>query len=427
MAHPVVVFEDQGYINLQPLTYTRPACRLRCGIVTLWEKVAAAYPGAAVVIHTRDYIGPVVAEELPKVSVNQLNGTAALLINGRLVAPADLGKTIPLDGDDRAYVCNGEIVAARVSGGKCAEVAKLIAAGPLPNGWADGLKTQTVELPLIKYSWDLIRHNPKQIAADFARLGLSGKIAGKVHESAVLTVRENIHVAEGATVQPGAILMADDGPIYIGPGAKVMAGAVLQGPVSLGPKSAIKMLAKIYEGTSIGEYCKIGGEVEECIFQAYSNKQHDGFKGHSFYGEWINMGADANNSDLKNNYGNVKVSINGKPVDSGSMFVGSTVGDHSKSGINSMFNTGTVVGVGCNLFGGDFPPKYVPSFCWGGAAGFVQHELDKFLATAAKVMGRRDRQLTPAHRHMLETVFKLTGAERSAFTKQYAGARVGEG
>ncbi|MCP4589963.1 MAG: hypothetical protein GY842_04410 [bacterium] len=412
MAGPVVVFEDQGHSNLHPLTYTRPACRLRCGIVTLWEKVAAAYPSTPMVLNTREHVAGVVAEEIKEVKVNTLAGDSALLINGRLVAPADLAKTIPLDGGDVAYVCEGQIVAARVSGGKCAEVAKLIAKGPLPDGWADGLKTETVELPLIQYPWDLVTHNPAQIGADFARLRLGGRVAGTVHESAVLDGKDNIHIAEGAEVHPGAILMAHEGPICIGPDATVMAGAVLEGPISVGRKSSIKILAKIYEGTSIGEFCKVGGEVEESIFQAYSNKQHDGFIGHAFFGEWVNLGADTNNSDLKNNYGNVRVKINGREIDSGSMFVGTTMGDHSKSGINTMFNTGTVVGVGCNCYGAGFPPKYMPSFLWGGAEGFVEHQLDKFLGTAEKVMGRRKRQMTAAYRTMLQKVFELTAAER---------------
>ncbi len=418
MSNAVVIFEDQGYSNLLPLTYTRPACRLRCGIVTLWEKIAAAYPGTALVIHTRDYVAPVVAAELDNVTVNALGGTSALLVNGRLVAPADLAEKIPAAGKDCVYSNGGEIIAARISGGKCADVARLIAAGqPLPDGWADGLARREIDLPVINYPWDLISKNAAQISADFDRMRLGGKMGGTVHESAVLAGQQHIHIADGAKIQPGAILMADGGPIYIGPGAKVMAGAVLEGPVAVGAKSAIKILAKIYEGTSIGEYCKVGGEVEECIFQAYSNKQHDGFIGHSFFGEWINLGADTNNSDLKNNYGNVKVAIDGKQVDSGSMFVGSTVGDHSKAGINTMLNTGTVIGVGCNLYGGDFPPKYVPSFCWGGAAGFVAHELDKFLATAERVMARRDRQLTPAHRAMLTKVFELTKTQRAEVLK----------
>ena len=418
MTRQLVIFEDEGYTNLLPLTWTRPATRLRCGIVNLWEKVVAAYSDAEIVIHTRDYVAPVVAEEIPKVKVNSLGAASALLINGRAVAPHNIAQLIPLSGDDRVYLSGGEVVAARLGGGRLTAIAKLIESGaPLAKGWTDGIATQEVDVPVIKYPWDLITQNPKQIEADFARMGLAGKCAGIVHDSAVLTDMNRIHVADGAEVQAGAILIADGGPIYIGPGAKVMAGAVVEGPASVGAKSSIKILAKIYEGTSIGEFCKIGGEVEECIFQAYSNKQHDGFKGHSFFGEWINVGADSNNSDLKNNYSTVRVKINGQEIDSGSLFVGSTVGDHSKSGINSMINTGTVIGVGCNLYGGDFPPKYIPSFCWGGAAGFVEHQLEKFLSTAERVMGRRKRELTAAHRAMLTKVYELTRDERARIIK----------
>lgn len=412
MSSTVVIFEDSGYRNLLPLTHTRPACRLRCGIETLCEKVRAAFDGKTFVLHARREVADVAAVEIPNITVNAVSSESALFVNGRLIAPPDFAKIISIDGDDCAYVCGKDVVAARISGALLKKVGELMEAGPLPDGWASDLKKVNVELPLIKYPWDLISNNPGQIKSDFQRMGLGGKVAGKVHESATLVDKANIHIADGAQVHPGAILIAEGGPIYVGPGAKVMAGAVLEGPVSIGPKSAVKMLAKIYEGTSMGAFCKVGGEVEECIFQAYSNKQHDGFVGHAFFGEWVNLGADTNNSDLKNNYGNVKVTIDGKQIDSGSMFVGSTVGDHSKTGINTMLNTGTVIGVGCNVYGADFPPKYVPSFCWGGAAGMVEHELPKFIDTAQRVMGRRDRELTPAHRKMLEKVHRDTADER---------------
>ena len=413
MTRPVAVFEDAEHVWLGPLTYTRPACRLRCGIQTLWEKIAAAYPGAPIVLHARNYVAPVVAEEIPQVTVNHLTAPAALLVNGRLIAPADLADRVPLDGPDATYWHEGTVVAVRISGPRCGELAGLLPRGPLPDGWADGLPRHDVDVPLVRYPWDLVQHNPGQIAADFDRLRLGGRIEGTVHPSAVLDRPERIYVAPGAEVAPGAILLGSHGPIAIGEGSIAMAGSVVEGPVALGPHGAIKMLSKIYEGTSTGEYCKIGGEVGACIFQAYTSKQHDGYLGHSYFGEWINIGADANNSNLKNNYGTVRVALNGQEIDSGLLFVGSTVGDHTKFGINSMINTGTVIGVGCNLFGADFPPKHVPSFCWGGAAGFIEHEFARFLATAQKVMARRKRDLTPAYRRMLETVFTQTANERN--------------
>jgi UDP-N-acetylglucosamine diphosphorylase/glucosamine-1-phosphate N-acetyltransferase len=412
MSRPVIVFEDTGYTNLLPLTHTRPACRLRCGIDTLLEKVAAAYPDAPIRIHVRDYLADVCRQEIRDTAVNEFEGPAVLLLNGRCLAPADLATRIAQEGEDAVFTTDGTIVAARLSGARFETARALLSAGPLPADWSLDLKPQALELPIMRYPWDLVHANAGQIEADFARRKLAGQIHGSVHRSAVLDNEARIHVADGAQVAAGAILAAGGGSIYIGPGAKVMPGAVLEGPVAIGPKSTVKMLAKIYEGTSLGEYCKVGGEVEESIFQAYSNKQHDGFLGHAFLGEWINLGADTNNSDLKNNYSTVRVVIDGQTIDSGSLFVGVTMGDHSKTGINTMINTGTVAGVGCNLFGADFPPKSVPSFCWGGAGNLVEHAFEKFVDTARKVMARRDRELTPAHASMLQHVFERTAGER---------------
>ncbi len=414
MSRPVVIFEDTGYRNLLPLTHTRPACGLRCGIDTLWEKVAASYPSAPVIVHARGAVAGVVAEEVRSVAANAWSGEAALLVNGRLVAPADLAARVPLDGDDGVYVVDGQVAAARVSGKCAASVARAMAEGPLGDeaAWLAGLPSHDLDAHLVRFPWDLVRWNGGQINADLDRRGLAGRIEGDVHPSAVLDGRERIHVAAGAEVHAGAILLAHDGAIYIGPGAKVMAGAAVEGPVSLGDHSLIKIQSKIYEGTSTGPYCKIGGEIEESIFQGYSSKQHDGFLGHACVGEWVNLGADTNNSDLKNNYSTVRLVIDGKEIDSGEQFMGAVIGDHTKTGINTMLNTGTVLGVGCNVYGADFPPKSVPSFCWGGAAGLVEHKLDKFFATAEKVMARRKRSLTEAHRVLLQAVFEATSAER---------------
>jgi UDP-N-acetylglucosamine diphosphorylase/glucosamine-1-phosphate N-acetyltransferase len=213
------------------------------------------------------------------------------------------------------------------------------------------------------------------------------------------------------------VLDAEDGPIFIDEGATIMANASLQGPLFVGAKSTIKMGAKIYEGTSIGPVCKVGGEVEESIFHAYSNKQHEGFLGHAYLGEWVNLGADTNNSDLKNNYGTVRVHIDGKTIDSGLLFVGLFMGDHAKSGINTMFNTGTVVGVMSNVFGADYPDKLVPSFAWGGAASCETYACEKALQVARRVMARRNRELTKAQEAVLRQVFELTAHERDAAMK----------
>ncbi|MFQ5631881.1 MAG: glucose-1-phosphate thymidylyltransferase, partial [bacterium] len=168
----------------------------------------------------------------------------------------------------------------------------------------------------------------------------------------------------------------------------------------------IKIGAKIYGGTTIGAVCKVGGEVEGSILHGYANKQHEGFLGHAYLGEWTNLGADTNNSDLKNNYKSVRVNVNGEIVDSGSTFVGLFMGDHSKSGINTMFNTGTVVGVSCNVFGSGYPKKYIPSFTWGGVDADEKYDLEKALETARAVMSRRNKQMTPAQEALLRRIYE---------------------
>jgi UDP-N-acetylglucosamine diphosphorylase/glucosamine-1-phosphate N-acetyltransferase len=195
-----------------------------------------------------------------------------------------------------------------------------------------------------------------------------------------------------------------------------MAGAAIEGPACVGAESRIKMLAKIYGGSTIGPACKVGGEVKDSIIHAYSNKQHDGYLGHSYVGQWCNLGAGTNTSDLKNNYSTVRVAVEGREVDTGSLFAGLFMGDHSMCGINTMFNTGTVVGVGSNVFGGGFPPKDIPAFAWGGAGGLAEHDFEKFCQSAARIMARRRCEFTAAQRTLLEYVFHQTRARRRSAT-----------
>ncbi|MBI3004934.1 MAG: transferase, partial [Ignavibacteriales bacterium] len=211
----------------------------------------------------------------------------------------------------------------------------------------------------------------------------------------------------------GVVIDTEDGPVIIGKNVKVFPNATIIGPVFIGDNSWIKVGAQIYENTSIGPVCKVGGEVEETIIHSYSNKQHAGFLGHSYIAPWVNLGADTNNSDLKNNYGNVKVYVNGQQVDTGLQFVGLTMGDHSKAAINSMFNTGTVVGVCSNIFGFGFPPKYVPSFSWGAAGEtFTTFSIDKAIEVARRVMARRKIELTATEEKLFRKIFELTSDDR---------------
>jgi len=404
------MYEGAGTEKLHPLVYMRPVYDLRCGITTLREKIAGAYPGLPVALHCRPYLADLVRQQNPGTAVNVLPQGDVLFIDGRIIAGA--GLAIAAEGPDTVFMCNGSMVAARVGAAGLARFGGKVPA-LLTEASFSGLPREEVAVRMVTYPWDLVHANGEQIVADFARLtGGRGAIKGTVYPGAQMLGAENIFIDEGAVVKPGVVLDAEGGPIYIGKKAKIFPNAVIEGPACIGDGSMIKIGAKIYENTSIGEVCKVGGEVEGSIIHAYSNKQHDGFLGHAYLGMWVNLGADTNNSDLKNNYGSVRVMINGEEVNSGSLFVGLTMGDHSKSGINTMFNTGTVVGVSSNVFGAGFPPKYIPSFSWGGAEGVETYDIEKALEVARRVMGRRKIQLSEVEENVLRHVLSLTARER---------------
>ncbi len=416
MSTPILIFEDQNVQNLHPLTYTRPVYDLRCGILTLMEKVKYYFPGSEINLHTRDYLIDSVKQNFPDMKVNEFPGTEGeiIFLNGRVIADNNL-KDVLLETDgESAFYCNDEIVAAKLNTGNLTDAKNLFEDIP---GYLTFLNIPKKEIKatLIKYPWNLVHINGEEIVKDYALLtkNTEQKINGKIYEGVNIVEKENIYIGEESKIKPGVVLDAEGGPIYIGKNVTVFPNSVIEGPCYIGDGSKIKVGAKIYENTSIGPVCKVGGEVEESIIHSYSNKQHDGFLGHAYLGCWVNLGADTNNSDLKNNYGNVKVFINDKQIDSGSMFVGLTMGDHSKSGINTMFNTGTVVGVGCNVFGADFPPKYIPSFSWGGSESLTTYKLDKCMEVAKRVMARRNVEFTAADEKIFKTVFELTKGERA--------------
>ena len=232
-----------------------------------------------------------------------------------------------------------------------------------------------------------------------AKLSTTNNVLGK----------EDIFIEEGAKIE-FAILNADTGPIYIGKDTEIMENSVIRGPFALCDHSVLKISAKIYGPTTIGPYSKVGGEINNSVIFGYSNKAHDGFLGNSVIGEWCNLGADTNNSNLKNNYTEVKLwnYVNKRFIKSGLQFCGLIMGDHSKCGINTMFNTGTVVGVSANIFGSGFPRNFIPSFSWGGAGGFSTYSLNKALETAEKVMIRRDIKLDDIEKEIFENIFEMS-------------------
>ncbi|MBA3532164.1 MAG: GlmU family protein [Ardenticatenales bacterium] len=397
----IILFEDQAAARFLPLAWTRPVFDLRCGLWTLCEAIEQSYGQKASALFVRDFLAEAVRERtgLP---VNRAPSEGmVLLLNGRLLADAALPEALPAQGTPRRFVNEeGVLLGAWVDGSVLAQGLAAV----------EALPTEVLSWPLVAWPWELFQRNGERITSQAQGwpLGQQPDLVG-VH----LLSLSDIFIHPTAQVQPGVVLDATGGPILLEAGALVMANAVMQGPCYVGPKSTIKIGAKIYHGSTFGPHCKVGGEIEETIIHGYSNKQHDGFLGHAYLGEWCNLGADTNNSDLKNNYGSVSIWCEGDWRDTGSMFVGLLMGDHSKTGINSMLNTGTVVGISSNLFGGSLPPRLVPSFSWGGADGLSEYRLDKALETAEKVMARRKVVLSDAERRLLTHIFDSTAAERN--------------
>lgn len=252
--------------------------------------------------------------------------------------------------------------------------------------------------------WQLFKWNGEEIKKD---IDLVRTLTYEISDTNTIIGSQPIIVGENSRIE-ACILNVEDGPIYIGKNAHIMEGSILKGPLAICDDSTIKMGAKLYSNSTIGPNCKVGGEVNNSIFYAYSNKGHDGFLGNSIIGEWCNIGADSNNSNLKNNYANVKLWNYGKEsfIDTGEQFCGLMMGDHSKCGINTMFNTGTVAGVSCNIFGSGFPRNFIPSFSWGGSNGFKTYNFNKALESAQLMMERRGKSLSEADIEILKDSFE---------------------
>jgi len=262
------------------------------------------------------------------------------------------------------------------------------------------------EVYALKNIWDIFSHNDRALRADFALL-TDGRKSAPVPEGVTVTGKENLFIEEGANIYAGCIINAATGPVYIAKDTEILEGTMMRGPVAVCEHGVVKMGAKLYGATTIGPGCKVGGEISNVVFFANSNKGHDGYLGNAVIGEWCNLGADTNCSNLKNNYDEIKIwdeAIN-KSVRTGLSFCGLLMGDHSKAGINTMFNTGTVVGVSCNIFGGGFPEKFVPSFSWGGSDGVTIYDFDRSMETANRMMARRGKKLSDAETKMYKHIF----------------------
>jgi len=385
-------------INLLPFTYTRPVANLRIGIMTIDEKWRKYLKEGEFGYKTQAYL----QEKFPLNS-----GTANILINGS-ICPNELlvSEILQLKQNGQALVWGNVLLAVYLDAAQLDSFTEDITL-------YQNTETKANNLLQINYTYDLFSKNGEAIEQDFDFL-TKGRESQAIPAGNQYVNPERIFIEEGAKVQ-FSILNASTGAIYIGKNAEVMEGCKVRGPFALCEDAGLKMDAKIYGPTTVGPHCKVGGEVNNVIFYAYSNKGHDGFVGNAVIGEWVNMGADTNNSNLKNTYDEVKLWNYGteKFEKTGLTFCGLMMADHAKCGINTMFNTGTVVGVGANIFGSGFPRNFLPSFSWGGAQGFDTFVLSKFYKTAEAVYRRRNVPFTETDKAILKHVFELSKKYRT--------------
>ncbi len=396
----IILFDTDARNHLLPLTATRPMAELRIGILTLREKWERRLRGTASYI-TQEYL----QQKFP-IHIEDEN----LILNGGVLPTAALCKRIEALGLNEALLSNGELIAARLNE---AQFESLIGEEEVDELQGQELET---DIPLIeiKNLWELVRMNEQAIKEDFALLTTGRKSKPVSNTNRIIGPLDNLFLEEGVKMEY-CTLNLTAGPIYIGANTEVMEGSMMRGAIAIGPDSIVKMGAKIYGPTTFGPGCRAGGEIARSILLSNSNKAHDGYLGDSVLGEWCNLGADTNNSNLKNNYSEVKLwDYETEQFEkTGQQFVGLIMGDHSKCAINTMFNTGTVVGVFANIYGAGFARNFIPDFSWGGPDGYRSYKLAEACETASIVMARRGLVFTDLEKAILFHIYDRTARFRN--------------
>lgn len=419
----IALFEDQKSAGLTPLALARPVFELLCGQFTLRDRLVRTLEAGEWGAFLRPYLAETYREEHPEAHTNEFNWLAAgptLLVNGRWLGDpheleqADLD-TVGVQGDVIAWLLLDPLESALLTS----------------DNWDDALwqiaRTRH-RVPaggtFLRHPWDLVNANPERLTADFRLRPRPRMTHGFGPQVAVVGDPADVFIDPAATVDPFVVLDASQGPIQIGARARVQAFTRIEGPCFIGQETQL-FRANVRAGTSIGPLCRIGGEIEASILHGCVNKYHDGFLGHSYVCPWVNLGAETTNSDLKNDYSDVRVPINGESVDAGTRKVGCFLGDHTKTGLGSLFNTGTAVGVMCLILpGGELLPKHIPSFSriWHGelTEGLP---LESLLETARAAMERRNQDFTPAQERLYRILHTRTKVEREKAIYRAAGKR----
>ena len=386
-----IILFDNKREDFYPLSLTRPIAEFRLGVLTIKEKWGNYFDSVSTL--SNGYL----AEKFNTKKIKEDN----IWINSQLLPSKDIVT---------------EIKSLRV--GEVLKKESVILSFRNSEFSLDELNNveSNSDFSFLSSITDIFSLNEEEIIADIALMNLQNNMKSleEITDSNIKSGKFPVYVEKGATIE-NCYINSSEGPVYIGKNTHIMQGSMLRGPFAICDNSVVKMGAKIYGATTIGPFCKVGGEINNSVFFGYSSKAHDGFLGNSIIGQWCNLGADTNNSNLKNNYDDVKIWNYGSEsfLQTGLQFCGLIMGDHSKCGINTMFNTGTVVGVGANIFGSGFPRNFIPSFSWGGKSGFIIHKLEKFFSTAEKVMKRRSIPFTDIDKQVLLEVYNMTKRYRN--------------
>lgn len=398
----IILFEESNTIErLNPLILMRPVAELRVGLYTVLEKWQKLLPGNKYYIQTREYLQKLLDENID--SKNCPDSTERIWINSQVLPNIEISRSVlELKNGEKIYNM-GRLVATMTTNLEPSFFNQTIGSEP-----------DNSEVKWINYPWELVEINGEAIRDDLSLARKDKIFINPLKLDKNWINPEEIYIDKTARVYPSVVINAEKGPVIIDVDSTIFPFTYIEGPAFIGKNATLKAHTKIYGDTTIGPVCKVAGEISNSILHSYVNKQHEGFLGSSYLSPWVNLGADTNISNLKNNYSSIKVAINNESIDTGLTFAGLYAGDHAKSGINTMFNTGTVLGCFANIFGGDYPDKFIPSFAWGGASPFSTYDLEKAIATAKIVVGRRGLTVSPAEENLIRHIFKITEEVRNS-------------
>lgn len=407
----VCVFEDEGFEALLPLTFLRPAYHLLVGCSSPLQKVLEYYGDSNFSLHCRDYIAPIVTQESPNMAINKVvGGTATLFVNGRVILSDEIVKLVAENEDehDQLFTYQGNAVALYLHDERIHKMAGLLEKIPSNSGIIEAFRPHCVakeleDVMMLSHPADLVRLTGDVIAADFRRLDSAGIIKGHIEKQVAIYDEPNIFIDKDVVVEDFVLLDARKGPIVIDSGALIQSHSRIVGPCFIGRDSQV--LGARIRGSAIGMGCKVGGEVSESTLFRHSNKAHEGFLGNSYVGEWVNLGAMSTTSNLKINYKEIELKYGKSKLETGELFLGSLIGDHVKTGIGTLLNTGTIIGYGASIFGSSFHDQFIEPFSWGSPGKYGQHALDKFFGTAERMMGRREKVMLPEEKEIVQLLF----------------------